>query len=109
MFTPEGQSFVATVNPDDCMMAPLGYPHYVKNTGECDFHFILGFDHGDIAGVDVRDGLTTMLDSIRRQTLGNEVPFEEFVTDHASLVPPLNGRYYQKKSQDNRVYYVEID
>lgn len=51
------------------MMAPKGYPHYVKNTAEGDLEFVLGFDHATIASIDVRGCFEAMLSSIKSHTL----------------------------------------
>ena len=88
----ENASFVAPVSQGYVMMAPLGHPHYVKNTGEGDLEFVLGFDHTNIASVDVRGCFEAMLNSIKTQTL--KVPrarFDKFKTDPALLVPPVSA------------------
>lgn len=92
IMTPQSTSFVATATQDFLMMAPKGYPHYVKNTGEDDLEFLLCFDHATIDSIDVRGCFEVMLNSIKTQTL--KVPrsrFDQFKTDHVSLLPPVSA------------------
>lgn len=89
--TPEGDSFVYPVSQGDIMMAPVGYPHYVKNTGTREFEFILGFDHADIASIDVRGSFQAMPRSIKQQTLKPRLnTFEKFNTEGEALLPPVS-------------------
>ena len=88
VLTPEGVASCEAVEPDTMMMGVAGSSHYVKNTGEGDLTFLLGFDGDSVSGIDVRDCLQAMPDSIRKQTLGEEADYDQFNTDPMTLIAP---------------------
>lgn len=89
--TPDNTSYVYPVGRNDVIMAPVGYSHYALNSGNTTFEFLLGFDHANIDGVDVRQVLGNMCpDSVRQQTLkidGGRI--DQLRTASVPIVPPL--------------------
>ena len=91
VLTPGGETSCEAVTQDTLMMGVGGSSHYIKNTGTETLEFLLGFDAESVSGIDVRDCLQAMPESIRKQTLGEGIDYDQFDTNPMSLIPPPNA------------------
>jgi oxalate decarboxylase len=90
IFAPDGSSETIDIQPGSITFVPVGYTHYIQNSGGDELHMVIAFDHEQPETANLSAALPGIPTSLLAQNFGvpaNDFPF--LTTQGDRLIVPL--------------------